>query len=492
MYVYYITYIHVNLKKELICMAKRQKNTTSPRPPAPAKKFSLRLCLQAFKRLLRQTHLKLAIEEAQLSFYDRIFTPSVTLWYMIFQRLSFDHSLQAAVTDLHSGGADRLTPRHQKPLSQRIKSMATTAFSKARRRLPLALFHSVLAAQAHDIWKQARDGQWLGLRVLLLDGSQISLRPYPDTIDRFTSSANQHGKAYWVLMRVVVIFCLQTGVVISSAVGATTLSEQALACRQILQNMAGCLYLGDRNFGIFRVVQCVLAAKAHCLFRLTEPRAGKLAGAKHRLRRCGDYVISWIPSEHDLRSPDCSNHALHGRLIVAQYKRPGFRTRWIYLFTTLMNAQLYSTQQLLDLYATRWQIELDLRYLKTQMNLDQLECKSADMAEKEWLAGLMAYNLVRALMLNAALSKGLQPNLLSFSATRRLLVRWLLRVETWANLSKSCEKLLKLVAQARQPSRSKPRPPEPRAKRHKGETFPPLRGSRASARKKLKILSSKC
>jgi hypothetical protein len=473
-------------------MVKRQEHTPIHHNPSPPKAFPLRLYLHAFKRMLRQTHLKLAIEKADLCFYDRIFTPAVTLWYMIFQRLSPDHTLQAAVTDLHSGGADRLAPRNQPQLSGRIKSMATTAFSKARRRLPIALFPVVLAAQAQDIWKEARACQWLGLRVFLLDGSQTSLRPYPDIIKRFDSSSNQNGKAYWVLMRVVAIFCLHTGIAISSAVGATSVSEQALACQQILQGMAGCLYLGDRNFGIFRVVQCVLESNSQCLFRLTESRAGKLAASKRLLRRCGDYVISWIPSKHDLSWANCCQHELNGRLIVAQYKRPGFRTRWIYLFTTLMDAEVYSTQQLLDLYATRWQIEIDLRYLKTEMDLNQLECKSAEMAEKEWMAGLMAYNLVRAIMMTAALSKGLQPTMLSFSATRRLLVRWLLDFDTWDNLSPSWEKLLNLVANVRQPTRSKPRPPEPRAKRHKRETFPPLRGCRAVARLNLKILLSKC
>lgn len=471
--------------------SKERRNTPLPPHPALPKNFSLRLCLQAFKRLLRQTQLKLAIEKADLCFYDRIFTPVVTLWYMVFQHLSPDHTLQAAVIDLHAGGADRLSPRNPIPLSKRIVSMATTAFSKARGRLPLALFPAVLAAQAQDIWKEARDCQWLGLRVLLLDGSQISLRPHPGIIKRFEPSANQNGKAYWVLMRVVATFCLHTGIVVASAAGAASVSEQDLACQQILKGLEGCLYLGDRNFGIFWVVQCVLKANAQCLFRLTKTRAGKLAGSTRRIRRCGDYPISWIPSQDDLRRPECCRHTLSGRLIVAQYKRPGFRIQWIYLFTTLTDANIYSAHQLLDLYATRWQIELDLRYLKTQMNLDQLECKSADMAEKEWMAGLMAYNLVRALMMTAALSKGLQPTLLSFSATRRLLVRWLLGVNTWASLSKSWERLLELVANIRQPARAKPRPPEPRAKRHKRETFPPLRGSRAIARKNLKQLASK-
>lgn len=485
--------MHVNFNRRGIKNERSGTNKAKSRPPrlAAPGDVALRLALLAFKRLLRQTQVRLALKKADACFYDRIFTPVVTLWYMIFQRLNSDHTLQAAVVDLHRGGADRLSPGGRPPLSKRITSVATTAFSRARARLPLALFPAILSAQAQDIWREARDCQWLGLRVLLLDGSQLALRPHPGVVDRFEPSANQNGKAYWVLMRVVATFCLHTGIVVASATGAASVPEQSLACRQILlAGLKGCLYLGDRNFGIFWVVQSVLEAHAQCLFRLTTSRAGKLVGTR-RLRRCGDYPITWCPSAADLRRPQCRPHALNGRLIVAQYSHPGFQTRWIYLFTTLTDSEAYSAQQLLELYAARWQIELDLRYLKTQMNLAQLECKSADMAEKEWMAGLMAYNLVRALMMTAALRKGLNPALLSFSATRRLLLRWLQDATTWRRLSASWPNLLKSVAASRLPSRLRPRPHEPRAKRYKRETFPPLCGSRTIARTNLQNYTAK-
>jgi putative transposase len=470
---------------------KKRQNTKARPHPAPAPNFSLRRCLRAFKRLLCQTHLKLALEKENLGFYDSIFTPVVTLWCMIFQRLNHDHTLQAAVINAHHGGADRLGSKNRSPLSERIKSLATTAFSNARQRLPLSLLASVLSAQAQEIWEEASDAAWLGWRVLLLDGSQISLRPFPEILNRFEQSGNQRGKAYWALMRVVVTFCLHTGIAIASAAGPASVSEQALACQQILSGPAGCLYLGDRNFGIFWVVQCVLAAKGQCLFRLTKTRARRLAGSGRRLRRPGDYLIHWMPSDHDLRRQGCCQHPLEGRLIVIESRRPGFRTQWLYLWTTLLDAQKYSATQLAQLYATRWQIELDLRHVKTDMDLEQLECKSADMAEKEWLAGLMAYNLVRAIMMAAALKEGIQSSRLSFCATRRLLIRWLTGWSLGAPVARSWEKLLSMTAKIRQPKRAKPRPAEPRAKRHKRESFPPLRGSRALARKNLKKLTSK-
>jgi hypothetical protein len=462
-------------------------------PPAPEfrKGCSIVQCLHVFKHLLQQTHIKLEIEKEGVYFYDRLFTPAVTLWCMIFQRLNHDHTLQAAVCDLHSGGADRFASKKGRPPSKVIRTLATAAFSKARKRSPLTLFAAVLLAQAKHVWSELRGGRWHGLRVLLLDGSQISLRPHPGISEHFTSFSNQNGRGYWVPMRVVATFCLHTGIVVASAADSTLVSEQALARRQILKDLAGCLYLGDRNFGVFQMVQCVLQAHAHCLFRMTASRAGKVAGSSGLLLRPGDYRVSWRPSRDDLKVDGCRKEAISGRLIVAQYARPGFRPRWIYLFTTLLDASAHTAEELVELYGERWHVELDLRYLKTQMDLNQLDCKTKDMAEKEWLAGLMAYNLVRVVMAAAATAKGLSPSKLSFSAARRLLVRWLLTASPKTSLLSRWRKLLKSVARARLPSRKKQRPPEPRAKRHKGETFPPLRGSRSVARENVRISNMK-
>jgi hypothetical protein len=464
----------------------------SPYPlcqPAPEwrKGCSIVQCLHVFKHLHQQTQLKLEVEKAGHYFYDRLFTPTVTLWCMIFQRLNHDHTLQAAVCDLESGGADGLVSKKGRPPSEMIRTLSTAAFSKARKRSPLALFAAVLLAQGKHVWNKLRDGRWHGLRVLVLDGTQISLRPHPGISEHFVSYSNQNGLGYWVPMRVVATFCLHTGIVVASAADSWVVPEQTLARRQFLKDLAGCLYLGDRNFGIFQMVQCVLQAHAHCLFRMTASRAAKVAGNSGLLLRPGDYSVSWCPSRDDLKVDGCQKEAINGRLIVAQYTRPGFRPRWIYLFTTLLDASAYTAEELVELYGERWHVELDLRYLKSQMDLNQLECKTKDMAEKEWLAGLMAYNLVRVVMAAAATARGLSPSKLSFSAARRLLVRWLSTVSPKTSLLPSWRKLLKSITRARLPSRKKQRPPEPRAKRHKGEMFPPLRGSRSVAHENVRI-----
>jgi hypothetical protein len=154
----------------------------------------------------------------------------------------------------------------------------------------------------------------------------------------------------------------------------------------------------------------------------------------------------------------------------------------LYLFTTLTDDAQYLVDELVQLYGLRWHMELNLRHLKTQMRLVQLECKSAGMAQKEWLAGLMAYNLIRAAMLCAAVHKGICPLTLSFSLSRRHLESWLALWGASAGGARSWRKLLALLGRARLPPRRKARPAEPRAQRHLRQPYPPLIGSRRKAR----------
>lgn len=423
----------------------------------------------------------------QKSFYNRLFNPLVTLWYLIFQRLHADHTLEAVLADAWGGGADSLCTR----LSKRLLSAATVSYSNARQRLPLAFLIEALTLQARRILALNPNHLWRGLLVSLLDGTTVRMRPYGDIPKKFPPHRNQaKTPAYWCLMRTVVCFCAHTGAALSCALGAMGVSEQVLACRIILQQSFGpTLYMGDRNFGIFRIVQAARAAQAHVLLRMTGFRARKLLG---RALRLGNHSVSWKPTRHDQLEPGCSRAPVEGRLLVARVKRKGFRTLTLYLFTTLPPTAAYPVQELVSLYGIRWHIELNLRYLKTQMRLVQLECKSAEMAQKEWVAGLMAYNLIRAAMLCAALQKGLSPLDLSFSSSRRHLENWL--THFGQNHRRAYERwlrMLRLIQMACLPRRKKARPPEPRAQRHLRQPFPPLVGSRKKARRQIKKYASK-
>lgn len=421
------------------------------------------------------------------TFYHRAFTPLVTLWYCIFQRLSPNHHLSQVQQDARAGGADHLSPRG-KPLSQQLLSEATTSFSDARQRLPRSLFHQTLRHTAAQLYAAFPIPEPFGLKVALMDGTTCRLRPFGDIPQEFPPHrpGNCKKQPYGCLARIVGLFCLSTGAVLDSAMGSLQTSEQALGATLLKSLWEKWLLVADRNFGVYSLVRAAVAAQAHVLVRLTQSRAAKLArSAGWSLAPGLDVRLDWSPSSHDPCSEGLTRIPLAGRLVVVRLERPGYRSLTLYLFTTLQDQLKYSAQELAQLYGQRWKVELCFRYIKTQMDLGFLECHSADMVHKEWLAGLIAYNLIRWTMVAAASWAQVPGEFLSFSRARELLLGWCLRYSGRAGALASWQRLLSRIAQARLPKRAKVRPPEPRAVRHFQKDVAKLEGPRAAARQKL-------
>ena len=418
-------------------------------------------------------------------FYNRLFSPRVTLWYLIFQRLHPDHTLDAALSDARMGGADRLN----KGLSRRLRSHSTCSYSDARQRLPWLFVAQALVVQAAKIVALSPTLLWHQRVLALLDGSTVRLRSHGSIPKKFCANPNQHAKPYWCLMRVVVCFCAGCGAALDCVMGSIHLSEQVMACRIILRSKTKCLFLGDCNFGIFRVVQAARQAGQEVLLRLTDRRARRLLG---RALRLGEYQVSWAPTCHDQLHRACNPTAVGGRLLVLRVKRRGFGSQQLCLFTNLPADARFQPKELLRVYGLRWHVELNLRYLKDQMDLVQLEVKSPAMARKEWLAGLLAYNLIRAAQLCAALHRNVCPLQLSFSCVRRRLEDWL-RLWTWdpRGAVRRWVDTLQSMGRCVHPRRRKARPHEPRAQRHLRLPYAPLFGSRAQARRQFNKYVSK-
>ena len=445
--------------------------------------------LKLFAQLVALDSLEQTLAQSPRQFYRRVWCPLLTLWYLIWQRLQPEHTLQAVVTDARHGGADALRPNGKKPLSRRIGSSATTAYSKARQRLPLVWVRSCFTRLAPRLAALGTAGPEVDLPLELLDGSTLRLRPLGDIPQMFPPHRTRRQKSYWCVARVVVSFCAQTGVALAAQLASNHQSEQALAVRLLLAAAKRALYVGDRNFGVWRVVRAAEQSGGEALVRLTRARANKLAAGR-RLRSGLDWAVNWIPSAHDQVDRGLKKAPVPGRLVVRRVHRRGYRPQTLFLFTTLRDAAAYPAQRLVELYGVRWQVELDFRTVKTTMDLGQLEVKSADLAQKEFYAGLMAYNLVRGLMGMAARAVGCAPAQLSFATARTQLrsalstlwLGWVPEARHW----EQWEWLLAEVSRARLPRRRKPRPSEPRKQWHTPQVFPPMRGTRAQERRQLK------
>ena len=127
------------------------------------------------------------------------------------------------------------------------------------------------------------------------------------------------------------------------------------------------------------------------------------------------------------------------------------------LVTTLLDHRKVTKSDLSALYGRRWNVELDLRNLKTTMGMDVLRCQTPQMNEKQLWVHLLAYNVIRLLMAQAACNAGVNPRDLSFKHTVQLWTEWGSR-----GLSARKDRLLlfTLIAQCRvgnRPGRIEPR-----------------------------------
>lgn len=431
-------------------------------------------------------------DELQVRLYWRILTPMVILWGFIFQRLSAEHSCDAYVEYLQSGGADELDldDPHQEPLSKRLCSESTSAYVQGRNRLPLKVIERArqIVNQQIESWLGGK-GRWKGHRVRLLDGTTLRLRPFGDLAETYGQSSNQHGCNYWVMARAVAAFDLLSQAAVGVVEGPLTSSEGHLVWDLLQQDIEeGSIYIGDRNFGIYAVLQAMHAAEQGCLLRLTKERAqARLRRTNVRCLPSGQsLLIGWKPTRKDKILDHLPVPTVVGRLMYIRLTKPGFRPTDIYLFTTLLDEERYPLADLVALYGHRWQVEVDFRHIKTTMHMEFFNVQSAALFRKELAAGLLAYNLVCAFMTKASRLANLKPVQLGFSRCLRRVRRFLFYDwQPWLNCTTQETYLLDRLVKcklAKQPNKA---PFEPRKVRSRPRPFPPLRGDRDAARQEV-------
>ena len=94
------------------------------------------------------------------------------------------------------------------------------------------------------------------------------------------------------------------------------------------------------------------------------------------------------------------------------------------LVTSFLNPREFCKREIGQLFLRRWNVELDLRNLKSTLGMERLTCKTPDMCAKEVWVYALAYNLIRLLMPAAAERAGVLPRQLSFKHTVQVWVAW--------------------------------------------------------------------
>ena len=267
-----------------------------------------------------------------LKWRRRHWDPVLTFWACIFSALDSHCSVRAVeqYVDLF---------RAEPPSSD----CDGADFARARLRLPEGLFKAALLR----LGKRALDRaacMWGTWKTVLIDGSTLRLPRTAQNIAAFGLAPTGRGKSHLPVLRLLLLVCAETGVVLDAAIGAYQTSERALFRLLADRLEPGLLLIADRGFCSFLALWYVQLRGCQYLGRLHQTRAGK--GRALRGRR--DYRCCW--SRRGLRFTRCAAWAelaplvtedLEVRLIECRLHRKGYRPLLLALCTTLLDARLY-------------------------------------------------------------------------------------------------------------------------------------------------------
>jgi hypothetical protein len=436
-----------------------------------------------FSECLSPESVRSACEKLQHEFRDRIFSPAITLWVFLAQVLSADHSCREAVAKLNFWRLAR---------GLRPCSPDTGSYCEARQRLPEALFVELVRSTGKELCEKADAAwQWRGRVVKVVDGATVTMADTRENQQAYPQSRAQAEGVGCPIARIVVVFSLAVGVVIDAAIGpykGKQTGENNLFRRLLGCFLPGEIALADGYYASFWDFAFLLergvdlVARAHHKRKL-DFRNGLKLGPYDQVIRYWKPVQrpAWLDRATYERLPD----SIQVRQLRYSIEQPGFRTRLITLATTLVDANRYSADALANLYRCRWQAELNLRSLKTHLQMEHLRAKKPDTIRKEFYTHLLAYNLIRGTMLEAAMMAGVAPHQLSFKGALQSLGAFLgLVIADTRNARRHYLALLCMIATHRvatRPNRIEPRLVKRRPKPHKL-----LQEPRTAARNRLR------
>jgi hypothetical protein len=415
---------------------------------------------------------------------DHIYTPAVTLWASLSQVLhkQEQRSCLAAVSRV----LVLLLALGRKPCAKN-----SGAYCRARAKLPEVVLRRLTTEVAKGCEK-ALPAHWLlhGRSTLLADGSTATMADTPRNQQAYPQNVAQKPGLGFPIVRLVTLLSLATGMVHSMALGPYAGKEtgETALFRQLLAGVdPKTIFLADRYYCSYFLLAMALLGQRDFVVRLHQRRTVDLSKAQ-RLGP-GDQLVVWTrPARPDWMDEDSYEEipeSMTVRLIEVQVEKAGFRVKSLRVATTLIDAAEYSKQEIADIYRQRWLAELDIRAIKKTIGMDVLRCKSPAMVRGEMWTCLLAYNLIRKALLEAAYESGVSPRELSF-ATAMQTIAASLCAPAWG----SEELVAKLIAAqisslAEQTVGNRPDRIEPRAVKRRWKPIALLTKPRAEARAAL-------
>jgi hypothetical protein len=297
------------------------------------------------------------------------------------------------------------------------------AFCTARKKLKLRFFRNIFRSviQRYQDNSLADRYRWKGFRLFGIDGMKMALPLSPKLKKYFPPASNHKGDCRFAQGLLVGLVGLWDGICYDFKLVSGKGSEQKYARNLIGRSLGqGDLLMCDRNFPAYHTLALILSRKADYLFHLPGNRFHKLARLKTPSGRDGEWYIVLRLSKELHRQFPCFPAEYTARVI--RYQRKGFRPS--FLITSLLDTNIYSYEEIVNLYHHRWRQETMHREWKYSLSMSNLRSKTVAGIFKEVYVQLTINNVLRWLMSQAGQLSDCRPVDLKFLECKRLLMSY--------------------------------------------------------------------
>ena len=424
-----------------------------------------------FGDILNQVQFKKIVEEATVHWQEKVYPPLVTLEAFIKQTLNADHSCKKAVADII---AKRVANGEEPP------TFNTGPYCKARQRLPEDMIRKLAFATGKSLNDhKSNTWNWRGRDVKLADGTTLTMPDTPENQAEYPQPKSQKEGCGFPMARCVAVISLSVGAVLGAAIGpyaGKETGEHALF-RQLLDLYSeGDIFLADRYYCSYYLIAELQKKGVDVIFQIHASR--QIDFRKGTSLGENDHIVvwkrpnkkPWMTKEEHQAFPETitvRETNIDGKVIVSTFLDPIDMTK----------------ADIKDLYSDRWSIEVDLCSIKDTMQMSMLRCKTPSMVRKEFYTHLLAYNLIRIVMAQAAKVKKTFPRSISFKGTLQIIESFkpTILAATRKDLKDVYRCMLKAIAC--DPVGHRPGRSEPRAVKQKHKKYDKLQKPRAEYKK---------
>jgi hypothetical protein len=436
--------------------------------------FSQGIQVAALQELLSDEEIEIVCRHLGHTWRDRIFTPAVTVRSMVHRALNPDKSIRAVLTDL--AVAD-----------ERLKQTpADASWCEARSRLPELVWAELLQHSVKRL-EDLTSGQFLykDRQVFLIDGSTLSMPDTPELVEHFGYSGTKHGLSRFPLGRITFVILAGANCVWDYRFANYRTSEDAQLHQMWGRIPSGSICVFDRNFSSFYNMAKLLQRGIDSVSRLHHQRDPDKLVSQGTPIGDNQWIVRLYLTPHRRRKyndPSLPQY-LCVRLIRLEFLRKG-KPKLIWLVTTLLDKRCHSRQEIEELYHSRWEIETRIGELKTTLKMNVLRSKGVQAVHYDVAATVLAYNLLRTVIHQAAKQNHTPADRISFASAIKMVLAYSLplRMARPRQRRKIYAQMLSDIARCRNPVR--PGRVEPRRVKRNCKEYPWLSIPRAIAREK--------